>query len=1035
MKMKMLLSTLTTFTMFLVVLFAGCKKDDFVETIGVCPIVISTDPVNGAISVPYSKIITATFNEKMDPTSFNESSFTLQQGTTLIQGMVSYVDSTTSFKPNAPLLSFTSYQGTIKNTVKDKRGNVMQSDYKWSFVTMPEVILISSPILGGTTAGGGPYAVGATVTVTATPGIGYTFKNWTENGTVVSPIIRNADGASLMNNANNGTEVSTSSSYTFTMPAGNRTLTANFSMIVLGNFTINLSSNPLTGGTTSGGGTFIENSVQTVTAVPNTGYTFTNWTEGGIIVNMNANYQLAPLVANRTLVANFSPIPYTVAVSALPVLGGTTSGGGTYNYGSSVTVNAVSNAGYAFSNWTEGTTVVSTNANYQFTLTGNRTLVAHFITVPYTVVVSSLPILGGVTSGGGSFNYGTSVTVTAVPNTGFTFTNWTEGSTVVSTNANYQFNITSNRNLVANYAAIQYTVAVSSSPFLGGITSGGGTFNSGASVTVTAIANTGFTFTNWTEGSTVVSTNANYQFNITKNRVLVANYAENAGLIVTVLSNPLIGGITSGGGTFNSGALVTVSAVANAGYTFANWTEAGIIVSMNANYQFTITSNRSLIANYTPIQFTVAVSSMPFIGGITSGGGTFNLGASVTVNAMPNNGFTFTNWTEGSTIVSTNANYQFTINGNRTLVANYTPILYTVAVSSMPILGGITNGGGTFNSGALVTVTAIANNGYTFINWKEGLNIVSTNANYQFTITANRNLVANFTPIQYTVAVSSLPLLGGITTGGGTYNSGASVTVNAVANSGFTFTNWKEGLNIVSTNANYQFNITANRILVANFTANVIPPSGPLAIDLGCAEPFAILAGSTITSTGPTIINGDVGLSAGTALVGFPPGIINGVKQITTPTAAAAKLCLTTAFIDGQSRSLNSISMPGQLGGLTLAPGLYTNSTTSGISGTGANGILTLDAQGNANSVWIFQMGSTFTTDPATSVVLAGGALAKNIFWIVGTSATLGTNSVFYGNILADQSITLNTGAVLNGRALTRIAAVSLDASIVTKPQ
>ncbi len=1035
MKMKMLLSTLTTFTMFLVVLFAGCKKDDFVETIGVCPIVISTDPVNGAISVPYSKIITATFNEKMDPTSFNESSFTLQQGTTLIQGMVSYVDSTTSFKPNAPLLSFTSYQGTIKNTVKDKRGNVMQSDYKWSFVTMPEVILISSPILGGTTAGGGPFAVGATVTVTATPGIGYTFKNWTENGTVVSPIIRNADGASLMNNANNGTEVSTSSSYTFTMPAGNRTLTANFSMIVLGNFTINLSSNPLTGGTTSGGGTFIENSVQTVTAVPNTGYTFTNWTEGGIIVNMNANYQLAPLVANRTLVANFSPIPYTVAVSALPVSGGTTSGGGTYNYGSSVTVNAVSNAGYAFSNWTEGTTVVSTNANYQFTLTGNRTLVAHFITVPYTVVVSSLPILGGVTSGGGSFNYGTSVTVTAVPNTGFTFTNWTEGSTVVSTNANYQFNITSNRNLVANYAAIQYTVAVSSSPFLGGITSGGGTFNSGASVTVTAIANTGFTFTNWTEGTTVVSTNANYQFNITKNRVLVANYAENAGLIVTVLSNPLIGGITSGGGTFNSGALVTVSAVANAGYTFANWTEAGIIVSMNANYQFTITSNRTLIANYTPIQFTVAVSSMPFIGGITSGGGTFNLGASVSVNAMPNNGFTFTNWTEGSTIVSTNANYQFTIIGNRTLVANYTPILYTVAVSSMPILGGITNGGGTFNSGASVTVNAVANSGFIFINWKEGSTIVSTNANYQFTITANRNLVANFTPIQYTVAVSSLPLLGGITTGGGTYNSGASVTVNAVANSGFTFTNWKEGLNIVSTNANYQFNITGNRILVANFTANVIPPSGPLAIDLGCAEPFAILAGSTITSTGPTIINGDVGLSAGTALVGFPPGIINGVKQITTPTAAAAKLCLTTAFIDGQSRSLNSISMPGQLGGLTLAPGLYTNSTTSGISGTGANGILTLDAQGNANSVWIFQMGSTFTTDPATSVVLAGGALAKNIFWVVGTSATLGTNSVFYGNILADQSITLNTGAVLNGRALTRIAAVSLDASIVTKPQ
>jgi len=220
--------------------------------------------------------------------------------------------------------------------------------------------------------------------------------------------------------------------------------------------------------------------------------------------------------------------------------------------------------------------------------------------------------------------------------------------------------------------------------------------------------------------------------------------------------------------------------------------------------------------------------------------------------------------------------------------------------------------------------------------------------------------------------------------------------------------------------------------LVANFTAVVIPPSGPLAIDLGCAAPFAILAGSTITSTGPSIVTGNVGLSPGSALEGFLPGIIIGTREITTPIAAAAKGCLTDAFIDGQSRSLNAISLPGQLGGLTLAPGLYSNSSTSGISGTGANGILTLE--GNANAVWIFQMGSTLKTDPATSIVLAGGAQAKNIFWIVGSSATLGTTSVFYGNILAQESITLNTGAVLYGRALTQTAAVTLDASTVTKP-
>ena len=143
---------------------------------------------------------------------------------------------------------------------------------------------------------------------------------------------------------------------------------------------------------------------------------------------------------------------------------------------------------------------------------------------------------------------------------------------------------------------------------------------------------------------------------------------------------------------------------------------------------------------------------------------------------------------------------------------------------------------------------------------------------------------------------------------------------------------------------------------------------------------------------------------------------------------------MTTAYNDAQSRSTDAISLPGQLGGLTLAPGLYVNSSTSGISGTGPNGILTLDAGGDANAVWIFKMGSTLITDAGTSIVLAGGAQASNIYWSVGTSATLGTNSIFYGNILADQAITLTTGAVLNGRALTRIAEVTLDTNTVTKP-
>lgn len=374
---------------------------------------------------------------------------------------------------------------------------------------------------------------------------------------------------------------------------------------------------------------------------------------------------------------------------------------------------------------------------------------------------------------------------------------------------------------------------------------------------------------------------------------------------------------------------------------------------------------------------------------------------------------------------------------NNSLQTNYVWTFTTipqVVLSSLPIAGGTTGGAGTFAQGSTVTVTATPGTGYEFTNWTENEVIVSTNSSYQLTMAGNKALVANFAQISSRFTLNVVANNGTVLQNPNmvTYTSGASVVLTATPNSGYTFTEWSGDASGSVSPITVIMN--SNKNITANFIADVLPPLGPLAIDLGCAGPFAVLAGSTITSTGPSIINGNVGLSPGSALIGFPPGIINGTQETTTPIAAAAKLCLTTAFMDGQGRSLNAISLPGQLGGLTLAPGLYSNSSSSGISGTGANGILTLDAQGNANAVWIFQLGSTLTTDPATSIVLAGGAQAANIFWIVGTSATLGTTSVFYGSILADQAITLNNGAVLNGRALTRIAAVTLDASTITKP-
>jgi hypothetical protein len=213
-------------------------------------------------------------------------------------------------------------------------------------------------------------------------------------------------------------------------------------------------------------------------------------------------------------------------------------------------------------------------------------------------------------------------------------------------------------------------------------------------------------------------------------------------------------------------------------------------------------------------------------------------------------------------------------------------------------------------------------------------------------------------------------------------------------------------------------------------TAAVLPPAGPAAVNLDCATGFGILAGSTVTNTGPTIIsNGDVGLSPGSSVTGFPPGTVTGgTIRINDTLANNAKLCLTTAFNDAAGRTLAPITVSGNIGGQTLAPGIYKSTSTLAIS----SGDLTL--AGPADAVWIFQVASTLTTTSGRQVILSGGAQAKNVFWQVGTSATIGTTSHFVGNIMADQSITLETGAVLDGRALTRIGAVSLDSSLVNVP-
>jgi len=203
-------------------------------------------------------------------------------------------------------------------------------------------------------------------------------------------------------------------------------------------------------------------------------------------------------------------------------------------------------------------------------------------------------------------------------------------------------------------------------------------------------------------------------------------------------------------------------------------------------------------------------------------------------------------------------------------------------------------------------------------------------------------------------------------------------------------------------------------------------------VDLGSAANFAVLAGQTVTNTGLTVVTGDVGTSPGNAVTGFGlgEGTVVGAIHAGDGVSATAAGELSAAYVEVAGRSLCAISVADNIGGTTLAPGLYKSTSTLAIS----SGELTLDAGGDGEAIWIFQMASSLTVTSGRKVILTNGAKASNVYWQVGSAATLGTTVEFHGTIMAEAAVTLETGATLDGRALVMSDAVTLDANIINLP-
>lgn len=502
---------------------------------------------------------------------------------------------------------------------------------------------------------------------------------------------------------------------------------------------------------------------------------------------------------------------YTITATANPAEAGSVSGTGDYTQGETATLIATSNAGWIFQSWTENGTVVSTNSIYSFTVTSNRTLVANFteLTGNVMTLVSATALINttvtmsvtldnidefdsfqaDITFPAGVTYIPGSVALTdraslyhilyaqeiqpgvlrvlcySMPpapfagNSGPIFTFQVQAGSITGdypltlsdafiSMGGFMPELTAVSGILSVYTNVtEYNITASVSPANSGTVIGVGTYSEGQTATLTANPNFHYTFLNWTENGSVVSTSSVYSFVVTRDRNLVANFEATPQFTINATPNPLEGGTVNGAGTYYYGDLITLNAHANTGYEFVNWTESGAEVSATPTFRMFVTRNRALKANFTKKEVVLNVYANPINGGNVTGGGIYHYDDVVTITATANEGYTFIAWYDGNSVFSNDATVQFEIETNLTLIAEFEINTYTISATASPSNYGTVIGAGVYEYGYTVTLLAIPNDGYKFVNWTEGNTVVSPYSDLSFVVTENRTFVAHFAEI------------------------------------------------------------------------------------------------------------------------------------------------------------------------------------------------------------------------------------------------------------------------------------------------
>ena len=606
---------------------------------------------------------------------------------------------------------------------------VRDSSFTAIFVSNVSTITVANANPGmGNVGGSGVYYYQNLVSITATANYGYHFVQWNDG------------------NTQNPRTIIVSQDSAFT------------AFFALNTYSIVATSNSTTMGSVSGGGQYTYLHEMSMTATPAYGYHFVQWNDG-----VTDNPRTLTVTRDSAFIAQFAANSYTLTVAANDATMGSAYGAGSYNYNTTATLSAVANYGYHFTQWSDA---VTDNPRI-VTVLNNATYTAQFAINSYTLTVQSSNPAIGTTSGSGSYNYLTPVNITALPNVGYHFVQWSDGNT---TNPRL-VSVTANATYTAQFAINSYAVGVTSNNSTMGYVSGSGTYNHNSTATLTATAYYGYHFVQWQDGNTlnprtvVVTDSAQY----------TAQFDYNSYLVTALSSNVMVG-TAIGGGTYNYLSQVALTAVPAPHYHFTMWNDS---VEDNPR-TITVTRDTTLTAHFSIDRHTIGVNTANATQGTASGSDTVDYNTAVWITATPNYGYHFVQWQDGN---SSNPR-RVVVSQDTVFTASFAPNQYTATCSANDnTRGTVTSAGGSYNYLTSLTFTAVPDANYHFLRWSNG----STDNPITFTLTRDTALTAIFVGLTANVNDN---LLG---TAFHTKLANLVEEVTATPNYGYHFVQWQDG--------------------------------------------------------------------------------------------------------------------------------------------------------------------------------------------------------------------------------------------------